>query len=114
MSIIPVSMTSLQNLIEGEKFYRRDFNIVKQFNPPNDTVVYHATVRTYTDGVEIENYATKMGELVFETVPSLLMDQYEEALYDQRLSYSMILSTPKHVYTAYHTVKPSVREETLQ
>lgn len=105
MSIVPVSMTSLQNLIEGEKFYRRDFTITKQFCKPNNGgIVYSATCRCYVNGLEADNYATKASSVILEGVIPSCMDQYEEALHEQRLNYSMILSTPKHVYTAYHTV----------
>ena len=103
MSIVPVSMTSLQNLIEGEKFYRRDFNVVKQFIQ-NDNTVYSAVCRTYVNGLEADNYATKTSSIVLEGVIPSCMDHYENTLHEQRLSYSMMLSTSKHVYTAYHTV----------
>ena len=103
MSIVPVSMTSLQNLIEGEKFYRRDFNVVKQFIQ-NDNTVYSAVCRTYVNGLEADNYATETSSIVLEGVIPSHMDHYENTLHEQRLSYSMMLSTSKHVYTAYHTV----------
>lgn len=104
MSIVPVSMTSLQNLIEGEKFYRRDFHIVKQFIQPNDDTVYSAVCRFYVNGLEADNYATKASSVFLEGVIPSCMDQYENALHEQRLNYSMMLSTSKHVYTAYHSV----------
>ena len=104
MSIVPVSMTSLQNLIEGEKFYRRNFHIVKQFVMPNENNSVGATYRFHIDGSERDNYATEASRIVMEGVSSSQIEEFENSLHEQRLNYSMILSTSKHVYTAYHSV----------
>lgn len=104
MAIVPVSMTSLQNLIEGEKLYRRDFHIIKQFIQPGENIPVAATYRFHIDGAERDNYATKAQRIVMEGVGSSQIEEFENALHEQRLNYSMILSTPKHVYSAYHRI----------